>query len=135
MYNPDNEAHHNVPTSTNKSFAQKSPLIEHGKRVHINTSNIDNSLCQKDNEIKEYASLHTEIDIKEEDIYDQEKTKEYNSIKLKTESESNEESINVTLPEDTDVKEECFDKENPTYNNQEYLSLHTEIDIKDEEIC
>ena len=37
-------------------------------------------------------------------------TTEINSIILKTESEPNEESINETLPQVTDVKEECFDE-------------------------
>ena len=117
MPKPDNEAHHNV-TNTNVSFTQKSALTKHEERVHINTSNIDSSICQKVDEIQEYASLHTEIDIKEENIDDQDtddiQNTEINSIKLKTESESNEESINETLSQLTNIKEDCLDLKNTT---------------------
>ena len=117
MYNPDNEAHHSG-TSTNRSSTQKSALNKNEERVDINTSNNDSSICQKADEIEEYASLHTEIEIKEENIDDQDtddiQNTEINSIKLKTESESNEESINETLSQVTDIKEECLDLENTT---------------------
>ena len=109
MYSPDNEAHHSG-TAANKSSIQKSALNKHERGVH---PIIDSSICQKADEIPEYASLHTEIDIKEENIYDQDtddiRTTEINNIKLETESESNEESINQTLPQVVDIKEECFD--------------------------
>ena len=76
---------------------------------------VGNSIGNNADEIPEYASLHTEIDIKEENIDDQDtddiQNTEHNSIKLKTESESNGESINQTLPQVTDIKEECFDGE------------------------
>ena len=107
MLNPDNKVHHKV-TATNKAFAQKSPLNKNGKRVHNNTCNIDSSLCQKVDESQEYASLHTEIDIKEENIDDQDtddiQNAENNSIKLYTENEFNVENIQETLPKVTDIK-------------------------------
>ena len=117
MYNPDNEAHHSG-TTTNKSSTQKSALSEHIQRVPISTSNIDSSICQKVDEIEEYVSLHTEIDIKEENIDDQDtddiQNTEINNIKLETERESNEESINGTLLQVTVIKEECFYDDNTT---------------------
>ena len=63
MYNPDNEAHHSG-TSTIASFTQKSALNEQEKRININTSNNDSPTCQNVDEIEQYSSLHTEIDIK-----------------------------------------------------------------------
>ena len=68
MYNPDNEASHSG-IATNKSFIGISAFNIHEKRAPITTQIIDSSMCQKANEIQEYPSLYTEIDIKE-DIYD-----------------------------------------------------------------
>ena len=66
VYNPGNEAHHSG-ASTYKSFKQKSSINENEKRVHINSSNFDGSICQKVDETQEYASLQIESDVKEEE--------------------------------------------------------------------
>eukprot|EP00088_Acartia_fossae_P047224 TRINITY_DN5120_c0_g1_i11.p1 TRINITY_DN5120_c0_g1~~TRINITY_DN5120_c0_g1_i11.p1 ORF type:complete len:125 (+),score=29.20 TRINITY_DN5120_c0_g1_i11:26-376(+) len=61
---------------------------------------IDSGMCQKVDEIQEYAALHTEIDIKEEDIYD-------------------EDTVDIQTTEFKDVKEEIIQDVNCEYSSND----------------